>query len=72
MLKRIILMTIALFGAVSPSRASLDAAKGLSQYVRQSWSGETGLPQSSVQSIAQTADGYLWVERKRVWCALTV
>src|SRR5689334_6628586 len=27
----------------------------------QSWSTEDGLPQSSVQAILQTRDGYLWV-----------
>ena len=61
MMQRSIWVTIALLSAVLPSQASLDAAKDLSQYVLQSWSAETGLPQSSVQSIVQTADGYLWV-----------
>jgi signal transduction histidine kinase/ligand-binding sensor domain-containing protein len=41
--------------------ASLDPSRDLSQYVRQNWTSETGLPQSSVQAIAQTADGYLWI-----------
>ncbi len=33
----------------------------MTQYVRQSWNAETGLPQSTVQAVAQTADGYLWI-----------
>jgi signal transduction histidine kinase/ligand-binding sensor domain-containing protein len=41
--------------------ASLDPAKEIGQYVEQSWNAENGLPQSSVQAIAQTADGYLWI-----------
>jgi signal transduction histidine kinase/ligand-binding sensor domain-containing protein len=41
-------------------QASLDPSKEMTQYVRQSWNAENGLPQSSVQAIAQTADGYLW------------
>src|SRR5438046_10197426 len=32
-----------------------------SPYRIDSWSGEDGLPQSSVTAIAQTRDGYLWL-----------
>jgi signal transduction histidine kinase/ligand-binding sensor domain-containing protein len=41
-------------------RASLDPAKDIAQYVRQTWGPESALP-PSVQAIAQTADGYLWI-----------
>jgi ligand-binding sensor domain-containing protein/signal transduction histidine kinase len=41
--------------------ASLDPTKDLGQYVRQNWGAESALPQTSVQAIAQTADGYLWI-----------
>ncbi len=41
--------------------ASLDPAKEMTQYVRQSWNSESGLPQSSVQAITQAANGYLWI-----------
>ena len=43
------------------AKASLDPAKALTQYIHQSWQAETGLPQSSVLAIAQTADGYIWL-----------
>src|SRR5436305_1878967 len=43
------------------AKASLDPAKALTQYIHQSWQAETGLPQSSVLSIAQTAEGYIWL-----------
>jgi signal transduction histidine kinase/ligand-binding sensor domain-containing protein len=40
--------------------ATLDPAKALTQYIQKSWQTEQGLPENSVVSIAQTADGYLW------------
>jgi ligand-binding sensor domain-containing protein/signal transduction histidine kinase len=33
----------------------------MSQYVRQRWGLEEGFPRGPVYSIAQTADGYLWI-----------
>jgi len=33
----------------------------LSGYSRQSWVMENGLPQNTVQALAQTADGFLWI-----------
>src|ERR1035441_6560044 len=44
-----------------PLRASLDPSLALSQYVHGHWQTQSGLPQNSVSSIAQTSDGYLWV-----------
>lgn len=38
----------------------LDPSKTITQYVHESWQIKDGLPQNSVQSIAQTPDGYLW------------
>ncbi len=40
---------------------SAGAAQNLRYLSQQAWSTEEGLPQSSVHSVAQTADGYLWV-----------
>ncbi len=37
------------------------AAQNLRYLSQQAWSTEEGLPQSSVHSIAQTPDGYLWI-----------
>jgi ligand-binding sensor domain-containing protein/signal transduction histidine kinase len=39
---------------------ALDPSKRVTQYMRDGLNREDGLPQSSVQSIAQTRDGYLW------------
>jgi len=37
------------------------SAQNLKYLSQQAWSTEEGLPQSSVHSIVQTADGYLWL-----------
>lgn len=39
---------------------ALDPDKAITQYMQTSWTSESGLPQNSVQGVAQTADGYLW------------
>lgn len=41
--------------------AGLDPAKSITQYVHDVWTSDNGLPQSSVEAIAQTPDGYLWL-----------
>lgn len=43
------------------AHASLDPANAITQYVHSVWQTDTGLPQNSVTSIAQTPDGYLWL-----------
>ncbi|MEM6784604.1 MAG: two-component regulator propeller domain-containing protein [Bacteroidota bacterium] len=43
-----------------PSTNQLDPAKLPSQFRATSWSSEDGLPQSIVDALAQTADGYVW------------
>src|ERR1700691_328743 len=40
---------------------ALDPHKEITQYVQTAWNGESGLPENSVHSIAQTNDGYLWM-----------
>jgi signal transduction histidine kinase/ligand-binding sensor domain-containing protein len=35
--------------------------RSLDQYVRRVWQTDDGLPQNSVNAIAQTSDGYLWL-----------
>jgi ligand-binding sensor domain-containing protein len=40
---------------------ALDATRATHQLAFSEWSTTSGLPQNSVQAIAQTADGYLWV-----------
>ena len=40
---------------------ALDPARPLTQYGREVWRSEQGLPQNSVQALVQTRDGYLWL-----------
>jgi len=40
---------------------ALDPSKAITQYTRDAWTSETDLPQTSVQAMAQTRDGYLWL-----------
>lgn len=40
---------------------ALDLSKSLSQYVHHSYGIESGLPQISAISLAQTTDGYIWI-----------
>ncbi|MDE3244899.1 MAG: diguanylate cyclase [Acidobacteriota bacterium] len=40
---------------------ALDPARGLTQYKNERWQSEQGLPQNTVQALAQTRDGYLWI-----------
>lgn len=51
---------MALLWAAMPALA-LDPDKRLHHYVRDNWSIEHGLPQATVQAIAQDAEGYIWV-----------
>jgi signal transduction histidine kinase/ligand-binding sensor domain-containing protein/ActR/RegA family two-component response regulator len=46
---------------VSLPAAALDPDRRITQYRQLAWTNQTGLPQSSVQAIAQTRDSYLWV-----------
>lgn len=44
-----------------PSEArALDPDRAITQYRRDHWHTKDGLPQSSVEAIAQSRDGYLW------------
>ncbi|MFH1437465.1 MAG: two-component regulator propeller domain-containing protein [Pseudomonadota bacterium] len=53
------LICAALFAA-GPAHA-LDPRKAVTQYVHDAWLTEDGLPQDSIQTMVQTADGYLWL-----------
>ncbi len=52
-------LALALAGA-STARA-LDPNKKLTQYVHRTWQTPEGLSQTSVYSVTQTRDGYLWI-----------
>ncbi|HPC82079.1 MAG TPA: two-component regulator propeller domain-containing protein [Thermoanaerobaculaceae bacterium] len=55
-----ILARAALFCALARGAAALDPARTIDQYVRDVWSTEQGLPQSSVEVIFQDRDGFMW------------
>jgi PAS domain S-box-containing protein len=61
---RWILIGIVLAGLVTDTRA-LDPNRLPSQYVREQWISESRFPGGSVNGIAQTADGYLWIGTDR-------
>ncbi len=51
----------ALLCACACQAAGLDPRRALTQFRHQAWHTRDGLPQSSVEALAQTSDGYLWV-----------
>jgi len=51
--------------ACAATAAALDPRKSITQYALQVWKTENGLPQNSIQAIAQTKDGYLWLGTER-------
>ena len=48
-----------------PTEASLPPAKPLSQFHHDVWQTREGLPQNSVEAIAQTSDGFLWLATRQ-------
>ena len=45
--------------------AALDPNKMMSQYVQDTWGEDKGFPGGAVYSVAQSADGYLWIGTER-------
>lgn len=45
----------------TPPLSALDPTKAISQHSVRNWQAEDGLPQNSINAIAQRPDGYLWV-----------
>src|SRR5579884_1099997 len=58
--RRRILPFLAALAASAAAAYALDPQTPLSEYVKDSWTIENGLPQSSVTALAQTSEGYLW------------
>jgi diguanylate cyclase (GGDEF)-like protein len=54
------LFTCVAFVCLAAPCLALDSPADTSQYVQTSLTDKSGLPQNSVNSIAQTRDGYLW------------
>jgi diguanylate cyclase (GGDEF)-like protein len=46
--------------SLSAPTSALDSSKPISDFIHETWSVDDGLPQSTVRSIAQTRDGYIW------------
>ena len=46
---------------IAPVKASLNPGSAVTQYIHKAWQGEAGLSESSVMSVAQTPDGYIWL-----------
>jgi ligand-binding sensor domain-containing protein/signal transduction histidine kinase len=44
---------------------ALDPARGLTQYVHDTWSVQDGLPQNAAYTVAQDGEGYLWVAQRQ-------
>ncbi|HEX4312015.1 MAG TPA: two-component regulator propeller domain-containing protein [Acidobacteriaceae bacterium] len=51
---------LAMIMLATQTALALDPGKAITQYMQTSWTSESGLPQNSVQAMAQTEDGYLW------------
>src|SRR5258707_13227243 len=56
-----ILCSLLLLGFVCRQALALDPSRDLSQFNRQVWVTENGLPQNTVHSIVQTQNGYIWI-----------
>ena len=56
----LLIAACALFATARPAHA-LDPHLAVSQYVFDNWQIQQGLPQNSVEAIARTPDGYLWL-----------
>ena len=50
-----------LLAAFALPAVALAPDKPIADFIRESWSVDEGLPQSAIQGMAQTRDGYLWV-----------
>ena len=46
---------------IIPRAAALDPRRSLTQYRRQTWGPEQGMPCNNVLSVIQGSDGYLWI-----------
>ena len=47
--------------AQTPAPFTLDPQKDVTQYSLEVWGSDQGLPQSAIQALVQTPDGYLWI-----------
>jgi signal transduction histidine kinase/ligand-binding sensor domain-containing protein len=52
---------VAMMLASACSLSALEPSTALANYGRQAWGMENGLPQNTVQALAQTRDGFVWL-----------
>jgi signal transduction histidine kinase/ligand-binding sensor domain-containing protein len=57
-------VALLLLACASTARA-LDPGRSLTQYVHRIWQMQQGLPEATIYSVAQTADGFLWLGTQR-------
>lgn len=62
--RRAIVAAVFVLTLTMPARA-MDPNRTVSQYLREAWGTERGFPGGQVESIAQTADGHLWIGSNR-------
>src|SRR5262245_39345137 len=61
MVRRRVTAAVCAFLSSAGWASALDPGRAITQYVRDGWGLREGLPQLSVQGVAQTPDGYLWL-----------
>lgn len=54
-------LVCALLLSLSPALCALPPRQGFEGYSRRVWQTQDGLPEETVQALAQTPDGYLWI-----------
>ncbi|MEO8619431.1 MAG: two-component regulator propeller domain-containing protein [bacterium] len=54
-------LTLAWSAHAQTAPGGLDPRKAISQYALDTWQTEQGMPQSLVNALARTSDGYLWI-----------
>jgi ligand-binding sensor domain-containing protein/signal transduction histidine kinase len=54
-------MAVAMLLACAAAGLALEPSTPLASYSRQAWAMENGLPQNTVQALAQTRDGFVWL-----------
>jgi signal transduction histidine kinase/ligand-binding sensor domain-containing protein/DNA-binding response OmpR family regulator len=57
-------LTLAALASAPHAVADTSAPKTIRQYVHRAWGTDEGLPESSIQQIVQTPDGYIWVSTR--------
>jgi ligand-binding sensor domain-containing protein/signal transduction histidine kinase len=58
---RVLTLAVALVMEVGSMALALEPTAPLANFGRQGWATENGLPQNTVQALAQTQDGFLWL-----------